>query len=351
MMRGTTAIQRQKLDWTSSRGGRREVSMIYVLAAVMYLVSIVRAPAFFSGGKIISVFVLASFLGVLGLAQMIVLLVGGVDLSLPWTMNMSAILIAFLPHSGSEFIFALIVALGSGVAVGVLNGIGVAFIGIPPIIMTLGMNGLVQGAIDVLTHGQGFLNAPRAMRDLGSGSILGLPTLVVVWVIVAVVAVFLLSRSSGAAKLYAIGNSSEVSRLSGISVRRVLLGAYMVDGLLAAFGGILLGGYIGQSYLGMGNPYLFTSVAAAVVGGVSIYGGGGSYLGVIGGALTLTASGYLFAAFGLGAAASDVAFGVLVVVIVALAVARRSENRSLLVSRLKARFASNAVGDDGGGLA
>jgi ribose transport system permease protein len=329
-MRKIIGASQQKLDWTTSRGSKREISMIYSLAVIIYLVTIIKAPAFLSGSKVLSVFVFASFLGIFGLAQMLVLLIGGVDLSLPWTMNMSAILVAFLPHSGAALMFAVLVALGSGALVGLLNGIGIAFIGIPPIIMTLGMNGLVQGVIDVLTHGQGFLNAPATIHRLASGAIVGLPILVLGWAMVAVIAIFLLSWTASSAKLYAVGNSIEVSRLSGIGIRRVLLGAYTIDGLLAAFGGILLGGFIGQSYLGMGNPYLFTSVAAAVVGGVSIYGGSGGYAGVIGGALTLTASGYLFAAFRLGPGASDVGFGVLVVAIVALAVARRSTERGIL---------------------
>ena len=97
----------------------------------------------------------------------------------------------------------------------------------------------------------------------------------------------------------------------------------MFDGLLAAFAGVLLCGYVGESYLGMGDPYLFTSVAAAVIGGVSIYGGRGSYVGVIGGALTLTLLGYLFAAFSLGQAASDVAFGIIVAFVVGVSGARR----------------------------
>jgi ribose transport system permease protein len=209
----------------------------------------------------------------------------------------------------------------------------VAVIGISPIIMTLGMNGLVEGIVDVVTNGAGFLNAPSWVGTLGSGSTLGAPNILIAWGLVAIVAVVVLEHTTLGARLYASGSSSTASLFAGLRVRRVLITAYAVDGLVATFGGILLCGYVGESYL-------FMSVAAAVIGGVSIYGGRGSYVGVIGGALTLTLLGYLFAAFSLGQAPSDVVEGVILAVVVAIAGARGvfgGQGRFSLASRRPAR--------------
>jgi ribose transport system permease protein len=318
-----------KLSWVYADGPRRTVLLVYALAALIYLITGLQSPAFFSARKLESVFVLASVLGVLGLAQQIVLVLGGVDLSLPWTMNMGAVLIASLPHgAGVQLVEGLAATLGCGLTVGLLNGFGVAVVGISPIIMTLGMNGLVQGVLDIVTNGAGFLNAPNWVVALGSGSTLAVPNILIAWALVAIISAGILGNTTHGARLYATGSSLTASRFVGLRVRRVLLTAYALDGVLAAFGGILLGGYVGESYLGMGDPYLFMSVAAAVIGGVSIYGGRGSYVGVIGGALTLTLLGYLFAAFSLGQAASDVGEGVILAIVVGISGARRSAGTS-----------------------
>jgi ribose transport system permease protein len=319
-----TKTRRRELTWIWADGSPSAVILIYCLAAIIYLITGIRSPGFFTGGKLLSVFVLASVLGVLALAQQLVLILKGVDLSLPWTMNMGAVLIAYFPHRGlGESVESLCLTLLCGLAVGLVNGFGIVVIGISPIIMTLGMNGLVQGTLEVLTNGQGFIAAPNWVATLGSGSTLSVPNILIAWGVIAIVAVVVLGRTTAGARLLAVGSSGNVARYSGLRIRRITFAAYAVDGLLAAFAGILLCGFVSESYLGMGDPYLFLSVAAAVVGGVSIYGGQGSYIGVIGGALTLTLLTYLFAAFSLGVAASDVAFGVIVGLVVAIAGLRR----------------------------
>ncbi|MGO9962288.1 MAG: ABC transporter permease [Acidimicrobiales bacterium] len=341
-----TKTRRRELTWIWADGSPSAVILIYCLAAVIYLITGIRSPGFFTGGKLLSVFVLASVLGVLALAQQLVLILKGVDLSLPWTMNMGAVLIAYFPHRGfGESVESLCLTLLCGLAVGLVNGFGIVVVGISPIIMTLGMNGLVQGTLEVLTNGQGFIAAPSWVVTLGSGSTISVPNILIAWGVIAVVAVVVLGKTTAGARLLAVGSSDNVARYSGLRIRRVTFAAYAIDGLLAAFAGILLCGFVSESYLGMGDPYLFLSVAAAVVGGVSIYGGQGSYIGVIGGALTLTLLTYLFAAFNLGVAASDVAFGVMVGLVVAIAGLRRRAGASRSkVSLARLRRPPNLLG-------
>ena len=190
------------MSWVRADGPAHTTYLVYGLAAIIYLVTALKSPAFFSGGKVESVFVLASVLGVLALAQQLVLTLAGVDLSLPWTMNMGAVLIAYFAHASAlQSLGGLAATLGCGLAVGLVNGLGVAVVGISPIIMTLGMNGLVEGLVQVLTNGQGFLTAPSWVRTLGSGSTLTVPNILIAWGVVAIVAVVVLGKTTTGAPL------------------------------------------------------------------------------------------------------------------------------------------------------
>ena len=216
--------RRSKVSWVRADGPSHTVYLVYGLALLIYLVTALKSPAFFNGGKIESVFVLASVLGVLALSQQLVLTLGGVDLSLPWTMNMGAVLIAYFPHSGAlQSIGGLAATLGCGLAVGLVNGLGVAVVGISPIIMTLGMNGLVEGLVQVLTNGQGFLNAPNWVRTLGSGSTHSVPNILIAWGVIAVVAIVMLGRSTAGARLYATGSGRTAALFAGLRVRRIII--------------------------------------------------------------------------------------------------------------------------------
>lgn len=205
-------VRQRGLSWIWADGSPGAVVLIYGLAGVIYLITGIRSQGFFTGGKLLSIFVLASVLGVLALAQQLVLILGGVDLSLPWTMNMGAVLIAYFPHSGAgESTLALLATLGCGLAIGLLNGFGIVVVGISPIIMTLGMNGLVQGLLEVLTNGQGFLAAPNWVVTLGSGSTLSVPNILIAWGVIAIVAVVVLGRTAAGARLYATGISASAA--------------------------------------------------------------------------------------------------------------------------------------------
>lgn len=263
-----------------------------------------------SGNYIDSLLLLASFLAVLSLGQGAVILTGGLDLSLPWTIGLCGILLAGLVQ-GQPWVaaWAIPLVLAVGAAVGLLNGLGIVLFGLPPIVVTLAMDGILQGVAMVYSNGTPSGFAPPSLRWLMGARIGGVTP--EIWVLVAFVALamLLLGRTPFGRRIYAIGNSVRAARLSGVDVGRTLVLVYVLSGLCSAIVGILLDGFSGQASLGMGDPYLLPSIAVVVVGGTLITGGRGTYAGMIGGVLLLTALQTLLAGTMLPDATRQIIYG------------------------------------------
>jgi ribose transport system permease protein len=264
-----------------------------------------------------SLIVLTSFLAVLALGQGTVILTGGLDLSVPWTIGFTGILLAGLVKgSDTALIYALPIALVVGAAVGFVNGAGVVLLGVSPIVMTLAMNGILQGAALVYSNGtpDGF-SSPLLRRFMTDHELFVRPVVLFV-VAFVVVAVLLLGRTPFGRRVYAVGNGERVAALSGVPVGQTLIRVYMLSGLCSAIVGALLTGFSGQASLGMGDEYLLPSIAVVVIGGALITGGRGHYLGMLGGALLLTALQTLLAGTTLPYATRTIVFGLVVLVAV-----------------------------------
>jgi ribose transport system permease protein len=219
-------------------------------------------------------------------------LIGGIDLSVPWILNAAAILMvtSSLGENGRAA-WGLILTLGMGALVGAANGIGVAVFGVPAVVMTLAMNGIMEGLTLGLSAGMTCTAcasyAPPVIQAAVHGHWFGVPLVLVVWLVIAALVSFGLSFTSFGRATYAIGNNARASYLSAVNVTATTIGLYMLSGLFSALAGIMLVGFGGQASLGMGDPYLFQSIAAVVIGGVYILGGRGHYIGVVAGAISL----------------------------------------------------------------
>ena len=260
-----------------------------------------------------SLIVLTSFLAVLALGQGAVILTGGLDLSVPWTIGLTGILLAgMVKGSDAALLYALPISLAVGVAVGFVNGAGVVLLGVPPIVMTLAVNGILQGAALVYSNGtpDGF-SSPLLRRFMTDHELPVTPVVIFVALFV-VAAVLLLGKTAFGRRIYAIGNGERVAALSGVPVSATLIGVYMLSGLCSAIVGALLTGFSGQASLGMGDEYLLPSIAVVVIGGALITGGRGHYLGMLGGALLLTALQTLLAGTTLPYATRTILFGLVV---------------------------------------
>jgi ribose transport system permease protein len=290
----------------------------YVCFAIVLLVTqATLGHALTSWSYFNSLIVLSSFLAVLALGQGSVILTGGLDLSLPWTIGLCGILLAgMVKGSDAALIYALPAVLLIGLFIGFVNGAGIVMLGISPIVMTLAVNGILQGIALVYSNGtpDGF-SSPLLRRFMTDRELFVTPVVIFVGLFV-VAAVTLLGRTVFGRRIYAVGNGERVAALSGVPVGRTLIGVYMLSGLCSAIVGTLLTGFSGQASLGMGDEYLLPSIAVVVIGGALITGGRGHYLGMLGGVLLLTALQTLLAGTTLPYATRAILFGVVILVAV-----------------------------------
>jgi ribose transport system permease protein len=296
-----------------------------VIAATLILLILAvagtRHPGFVGPGNLRNQLVLASFLGIAAAGQTLVILTGGIDLSLAWNLNFSAILMTQIANNSDapgRLTWAITVALVSAITVGFINGIGVAFLRIPSLVMTLGMNAVLLGLTLVYTSGTPQGTAPGVIIDLATGRIAGIPWAVILWIAISAIMIFMLRRTVYGRQLYAIGNNPRASYLSGVPVRGVLVATYTMAGFLAGVTGLLLTGYSNQSFLRMGDGFVLPAIAAVVIGGTSILGGSGGYVGTIFGAVIVTLLQNVLSIEGRKQADQQILFGAIVLIMLLL---------------------------------
>ena len=301
---------------------RRDPAVVTAFACiiVLLLVGSLYSKNFLSPEYLLQQLKVASFLGVIATGMMLVILLGQIDLSVPWVVTSGAMMACAVASFGPAGV-ALSVPAGvlSGVALGLLNGVGVAYLRIPSMIITLATNAVAQGLMVVYSGGfspRDFASPP--MRYLATGfAVPGVPNAVVVWAVIGATTIFLLSRTTFGRTIYGIGNRERAAYLSGINTRRVVMTVFAISGGLAAFGGVLLAGYASKAAQSMGDPYLLPAIAAVVLGGTSILGGRGGFGGTILGALILTVVTALLNSLGFKEADRLILFGLIIVLVAA----------------------------------
>jgi ribose transport system permease protein len=280
-------------------------------------------PGFQSLDNLWSVIAAGSFIAVAAAGQGLVILTGGIDLSVPWVMTLGGILITgWTKGDNSALIWALPAVIAVGAGIGALSGAAVSLLGMAPVIVTIAMNSIAQGIVLVSTKGTPKGSAPPLLRDVMTERVLGVPIIVLVLVAFALLVAVAMSRTVPGKRTYAVGNSELVARLSGVRVPAVLIGVYAISAVCSVLAGMLLAGFSSQSFLGMGDQYLLPSIAAVVIGGASILGGRGVYAGTIGGALFLALLTAVLAAVSVSEATREIIFGV-VILLAVLAVRER----------------------------
>jgi ribose transport system permease protein len=262
----------------------------YLLFLLCWLVVSLAVKGYGTIGHFLYVVQFAGLLGIVAAGQTLVIVAGGIDLSVGAVVTLSAVVAtqtAFSAHL--PFPLAVLAGLLASMVFGAINGIGVGVIRIPPLIMTVATMTIANGVSLLVTNG-----APHEVRDLAFQTWvvkpggLGINGILEAWIVVSVIVVFLMTSTSYGKKLQFLGSSPRACVYAGYNPRTLILVAYIISAFLSAVTGMLLIGFTGNSYLGMGDSYSLSSVAAVVMGGTSILGGSGSYLGTIAGALLLT---------------------------------------------------------------
>ncbi|MCB9161434.1 MAG: ABC transporter permease [Caldilineaceae bacterium] len=292
---------------------RPEIILIVVLAALILLTGAIE-PAYLSVNGARNTLLQAAPLGILAGAQTILMLTGGIDLSITMIATGSAYVAANQSPNGAAI--AILLGITVGLIAGSANGTGVAIFRVNPLIMTLAMSGILLGLFTAWTQTilQGSTQVAPFIKLLGTGSFFGnrIPYSVVVWAILAVILIWLLKRSGWGRLIYAVGDNEVAVRLAGVRIWQVRVSAYAAAGMLGSIAGILLAGRTGAVDLQLATAFLLPSVAAAVIGGTSIFGGVGGYAGTILGALILSVLNSMLTFLNVGQAIQQIVYGTIV---------------------------------------
>jgi ribose transport system permease protein len=297
-------------------GVSRPVLIAFGFIFVLIILGTIYNRQFLSGLYLLQQLRVASFLGIIASGVMLVILLGHIDLSIPWVVTIGGISATAVAGwwGASWTALGVPVALACGALVGLANGLGVAFLRMPSMVFTLGMNAVVQGVVVMYTGG----NAPPdqatpILKWLAVRDTLYVPHAVIVWALVGVLVIVALNRMTFGRYVYAIGNSERVTYLSGISTRTILIAAFVTSGACSAFAGAMLAGYAGKAYQAMGDPYLLPAIAAVVLGGTSILGGRGTYLGTVAGVILITVLESILSVMQIPDSARQITYGAMII--------------------------------------
>lgn len=295
------------------------VPRIYWALLVLVVLLGVVSPGSVAPQNLIDVTRQAAPLGLVATGQTLVLLTGGLDLSVGSTVILADVVAAQLIAGRPErilYVVPLVLALGA--AIGLVNGLLITRLRVPPFVATLGTNLIVFGAALLYSGGAPGGSIPDQMRFWGLGSIGPLPAAALVWLLVSLAVAFLVSRSVPGRRLRAVGANPRAAHLAGVAVDRVTVGAYVASGTLAAAGGLLLVAFVGVGTLEVGTDFLLGAIAAAVVGGTAFTGGIGTVWGTVGGTLFLQVLYSILTALNLPVSGRRIVEGVIIIAALAL---------------------------------
>jgi len=293
------------------------ILIVFGFIFILWLAAVALDASFFSVGYLLQQLQTASFLGIIASGAMLVILLGHIDLSIPWVVTVGGMMATAAAGwwGDAGAVIALPFAMLCGLIFGIVNGLGVAYLRIPSMIFTLGVNAVAQGLM--VLHTGGFApqdHTTELMHWLAvKRSLWDIPNVLIVWLFVGAVIVFMLRRTPLGRYIYAVGNRESATYLSGVSTRGVLITCFALCSTLAALAGVLLAGYSTKAYQAMGDPYLLPAIAAVVLGGTNILGGRGKYLGTVGGVILITLLQSILSVMQMEEAYRQVIYGVVII--------------------------------------
>jgi ribose transport system permease protein len=304
-----------------SHTGRRVAGAI-LLAIALHVLGSILIEGYSSEFTVRSMLVLASLLGVASIGQTLVVLIGGIDLSTPFVIGFANVVAAQLYGDGMNFVLVCLMVGVLALVIGAVNGALSSTLAIHPLIVTLGVGTAIQGAVLLWTAGFPAGSAPETVTKFvsigGHAGPLPVPWLVPSFLVVIAIISVVLARTPFGRRLYAVGSNPSAAPYALISPRVVWTTTYALSALFAAAAGVLLLGFTGSAYGDVGQPYLFQTIAAVVIGGTTLVGGRGGLIGTAAGALVLIEINTLLIGLGLSPAIVEAALGVLIIALVSL---------------------------------
>lgn len=263
-----------------------------IIVAVLVLMGVLNPVRFFRIGNLQSMAFQLPELGLLSLAMMVIMLTGGINLSIIATANLSGIIAALVLHAlappetfvgtglGATLV-AVAAALAAGLAVGLANGALVAFVGVSPILATLGMMTLLSGVTIVMTKGYVISGFPSAFQFIGNGTILGVPFPLLIFALLCVVIGLVLERTPFGLEVYMLGTNETAARYAAVNVKKALIKSYLLSGMLCAVASMIMISRFNSAKSDYGESYLLITVLAALLGGTNVDGGFGKVTGLV----------------------------------------------------------------------
>jgi ribose transport system permease protein len=290
------------------------------LVIALFILGEMISPGFASFSHIGAILRTASFLGIVSIGQTLTILTAGIDLSVGPLITMGNVFTCILINgldANTVWVIAVILLLGA--IFGALNGLGVTYLKISPLVMTLAVGSLVTGITLIFSHGAPKGLASPILRFIGVGSVAGgIPVIVVVWMILGFFIILLQRSTIFGRKIYYIGANPRASYLSGVRVNAIITVVYALSGAAAALTGALMAGYTHTAFLGIGNEYILWSITAVVIGGTALTGGKGGYGGTMAGAILLVLMESLLTVVKMPEAGRKIATGVLILIMISI---------------------------------
>ena len=321
-------------------------SLIFLLA--LFLITGIADPSFLNYSSIISCFNSSTMYTLLAVGIAFVIMTGEIDVSIGATLGITAAMTGLIAQQGGSVVSMLAACMGTGAVIGLVNGMGVAYFGVPSLIFTLGTNSVIRGLIYILTDGRTVENFGGTIASYGNKTIFAEITVYyAIAVALVVIAHYALTKTRKGKYFIAVGDNAGGANLVGISVLGTKILAYVLCGLFAGLGGFVFASKYGQVMTVAGNGYEMTAIAACVIGGISLSGGLGNMVGAAIGAVIMSSISRLLVFIGLPATYNNTITGVmLIVIVVADSLTQRRAIEMARRKRLLSRTAENPEGGE-----
>jgi ribose transport system permease protein/L-arabinose transport system permease protein len=281
-------LRRSSLQRFADRVGAHNISLIVALIVLCAIFGYIRGDVFFSSRNILNIGLAITILGVLAMSQTVVIVAGGLDVSVGSTVGFATVATAMVAQSTESPAAAVLAGLAVGAACGLVNGLIITYGRVNAVIATLGTMAIFRGVAFILSDGQSISIFDETFRFMGNGRVLGFPFLLWILAITAILFQIFLSQSIAGRNVYAIGGNPVVARFSGINVNRYRVAIYIMSGFAAGLGGIILAARTGSGQPISGSQGLeLEAITAAVLGGCALQGGRGTIVGALLGVLII----------------------------------------------------------------
>lgn len=308
------------LNLTDYVSQHRLIFILFALIIALFILGEILSKGFLEPDHVYAIFRTASFLGIVSIGQTMVILTGGIDLSVGSLITMGNVFSCMLINGENINTFwAILAVILLGMAFGYFNGFAVSYLKISPLVITLVIGSIVTGITLIISHGAPKGLASPILRFIGVGRFINIfPMIIIIWILFSIFTILLLNYSVLGRKIYYIGANEKAALFSGIKTNQLKSLVYSISGGTAALTGALMAGYTHTAFLGIGNEYVMWSIATVVIGGTSLAGGKGGYIGTIAGAVIFVLLESLLTVMNITEAGRRIANGAIILILVSI---------------------------------